>query len=138
MALKQNDTISALEFHTREMDTYYNALSFKNNLTDKIIMAFKKYTSSFGTKPFYAIGWFVGLHTLWIYFEYDWSITKDISMLFYLDNYSVYLNKLAISIKETNIFLKDSNPSFLLLLKSIASAYLVFEIIKSFRKFSKK
>ena len=103
MALKQNDTISALEFNTMKMSTYYSSLNLNKNFTNKFILCYEKYISLFVTKPFRAIGWFFALHTGWICVKYDWYIVKDISTPIYLNNSRVFWDKWATSIKK-NIF----------------------------------
>ena len=58
-ALKNNDQVKALEFHTKEMNKHYDTLRWQNNLIDKFLLFFEKKVSHFGTNPLYPILWLI-------------------------------------------------------------------------------
>ena len=64
VALKQNDQIKALEFHTQEYQIHLKALrenKTNKNLSDRFVLTFESWVSAFGTNVILSIMSFVGV-----------------------------------------------------------------------------
>ena len=83
--------------------------------------------SNYGTNPFLAMGWLLLIH----------YIDKIIRVLF--SDYYTELKKTDFDIYNLNIIkFMGSGLGFWFLIKIILSSVLIYEIIKSFRMFSRK
>lgn len=127
VALKQNDRIKALEFHQQEYQTYFKDLKWKQ--FDKWILGFEYWVSDFGASTIRAIMRLIGI-ILFFYllingFHYDTKVIVDfISPLSY-DIDAIFCNI-------------DRLDRWLFFVYKILQVILIYEIIKSFRKFSRK
>jgi len=125
--IKKNDNISALYFHTKEMEHYQSELTWKDDFIENFILSFEKILSHYGTNPFLPMLWLLGIH----------CVDLIIRVLF-SDSYDK-LKQQEFSIYSLNII--ENYFSLLgiwILSKIILSSILIYEIIKSFRKFSRK
>ena len=134
VALKQNDQIKALEFHTQEYQTYLKVLrknKTNKNLLDRFILTFEYCTSAFGTSAIRSIGSFVFIVILFYVsingFNYDARTIVD------------FASPLSYDIDK--IFRRSDDVSdvgrYLFFLYKILQVALIYEMIKSFRKFSR-
>ena len=140
VAIKQNDQIKALEFLVKEMKQYKKDLK-KAKWIDRFILWFEEKVSYFGTNPLKVIIWMLCLNFIFL-----------IVLFIILDNFqcSRILSYIAHSLNPTasieTIIGKDvkiSNESLgvlelINLLKNIFMAVLIYEVIKSFRKYARK
>lgn|GEM_PF-4253381 len=132
-ALKNNDQITALDFYIKEMNTYKKeAKGF-----DKVILWFEFLASYFGTKAYLPMVWILFINALFVcWFAYKYS--------FEISDISTYFTYFTQSLNPTNT-MRDiygiSNIGFWEfgnLLKNILFGALIYETIKSFRKYSRK
>ncbi|SFV87338.1 hypothetical protein MNB_SUP05-SYMBIONT-4-483 [hydrothermal vent metagenome] len=126
VALKQNDQIKALEFHQQEYQTYFKSLSRKQ--FDKWILGFEYWASAFGTSTTRAIMCLIGI-TLLFYllingFHYDTKAIIDFISPLSHDIDTIFCNI-------------DGWDRWLFFFYKVLQIVLVYEIIKSFRKFSR-
>jgi hypothetical protein len=84
VALKQNDQIKALEFHTQEYQIHLKALrenKTNKNLSDRFVLTFESWVSAFGTNVILSIMSFVGVVILFYVlingFNYDAKTIVD-------------------------------------------------------------
>jgi uncharacterized protein YjbI with pentapeptide repeats len=131
--IKKYDNISALYLHTKEFNKHQSELDWKKNFIEKFILSLEKVMSNYGTNPFFPMGWLLLIH----------SIDYGIRILF--SDYYTELKETDFNIYNLNIMeiiFNPSNPSnligFWFLIKIILSSVLIYEIIKSFRMFSRK
>ncbi len=125
--IKKSDNISALYFHTKEMGKYQSELTWGNGFINKFMLSFEKIISNYGTNPFLPMRWLLGIH----------CVDLIIRVLF-SDSYNQFKQQ-KFSIYNLNIV--ENFSSFLgiwILFKIILTSILIYEIIKSFRKFSRK
>ena len=165
LASKQNDYISALNFHTKEYAQHYEELKIWNNeiqidnrlkafykkttwsirnfnkiqKVDLLILWFEKHVSNFGTNASLSMLWLVLVLSL--YALLDIIIYPEIRfseiILSWLPLLNVYFIKDVLLSEEA----KTSYQWWYLLLqllKIIIIPILLYEIIKSFRKFSRR
>ena len=153
LALKNSDQVKALEFHTKEMEQYKNELKkdAKVKWSDSLILWFEETTSYFGTNPLRAISYLVGLNLVWILFFiitlwgwYDITYIDGMSLMDY------HINPLHLFSNVSDEVLKHHGTltilevvgllllSLLNFIKNILTAILIYEVIKSFRKYSRK
>ncbi len=134
-ALKNNDQITALDFYIKEMNTYKNeAKGF-----DRFILWFENTTSSFGTKAYRPILLIIIFNLIFLSI-FLFAECQDITnitcnkMLFYFTNSLNPTN----STKDIFGACGHGLLEFLNLLKNILTGALIYETIKSFRKYSRK
>jgi len=140
-ALKQNDQIRALEFYKKEMDSYCSDLNEEKNWTDLTILKFEKWFSNYGTDPLIPI-----IYILLISFIFSLFISYNIERFDISFNNSLLLINPTLSVSDIfEITLPTFDikkiPSYLEIInlfKNIFFAILIYETIKSFRKFSRK
>ena len=139
MAIDNRDNIQALEYHRQEMHTHlqevrikflkFNRQCFKA-FFDFIILGFECISSSYGTSYIRVIGWLCVLHFISGLFLYDvgWTVGNFSDIIFTsLKNYNPFNDK---EIKGTF--------GWIVILKHILNYILIYELIKSFRKYSRK
>ncbi|MDG1153771.1 MAG: pentapeptide repeat-containing protein, partial [Alphaproteobacteria bacterium] len=131
--IKKYNSISALYLHKKEVEEYRCTLDWKKNFIEKFILSFEKIASNYGTNPFLAMGWLLPLHYIdYVIRDYDKKIYNDLEN----GGFNIY------NLNIMEIIFNPSNPSNLLgfwfLFKIILSSVLIYEIIKSFRMFSRK
>lgn len=121
----------------------------KNN-SARIILFFEKWVSNFGTNIWLPILWWLvflgvfGLFIIWAYFNFSFEIY---SFFYVFENHKKYQNILSYAFHPVSI-LFDSKVlegvsywwliSILNFFKTIVLSFLTYEILKSFRKFSRK
>ena len=153
-AIKNNDQVKALEFHTKEMEQYKADLQKPNQKakwSDKAILWFEEKTSYFGTDPLRAILYLSGLNLLWIFFFtitisgfYNITYIDSITLIDYNINPFHLFSNVNDKVLENEETLTNRAVIGLLLLstlnllKNILTAILIYETIKSFRKYSRR
>ncbi len=131
MALKQNDQIKALKFHINEYQEYLVELR-KNktvkNFLDRFILTFESWASTFSTSVIRSITRLVGIVLLFYVlingFNYDAKTIIDFASPLSYD-----IDKMFTSVSDTD--------RYLFFFYKILQVVLIYEIIKSFRKFSR-
>ncbi len=142
-ALARQDNITALELHKREYDTHYRYLEKRKKQEkykwDFWILKFEKCASDFGTNivnstTYFFLSYF--LFSLAIFF-----VTVKVTNSIDLSSILVY------TLKPITFFPEDmKNSNFILfsilivlkILRTMFAGILAYEVIKSFRKFSRK
>lgn len=124
LSLKQSNNITALNFYKREYEQHFNDLKWnKNNWGDKLLLAIEKYTSNFGTSVIPPTLWLLGLNAL----------------LFSIFYYDEIINNCDISAFPNFIFpWLQKTASWSMLITIPLNSFLIYEIVKSFRRFSRK
>jgi hypothetical protein len=91
---------------------------------DKLILRFEKYVSNFGTNPLQALCWLLGLNFLFLFtYHFDFGVPcleLPYTLLFFKNSYEEY------------------GISWLHLVHFIVNVYLIYELQKSLRKFSRR
>jgi hypothetical protein len=131
VALKQNDQIKALEFHTQEYQIHLKALrenKTNKNLSDRFVLTFESWVSAFGTNVILSIMRFVGVVMLFYVlingFNYDAKTIVD-----FVSPLSYDIDKIFSSVSDVD--------RYLFFFYKILQVVLIYEMIKSFRKFSR-
>ena len=167
-AIKQNDHISALEFHKKEMEQYKQDLkkssenSKKNRILKlfngaRLILLFEQWASDFGTNALRSVLWII-LITLffeaslfwYLYINYD-AQQFNISWASFINSYLYSLNPIKHINDILSPYMTSKTPSDLInnsfgialfgvanFIKNIVVGVLIYETIKSFRRFSRK
>ena len=133
VALKQHDQIKALEFHTQEYQSHYEKLNWNN--ADKWILGFENSVSYFATNAGKAIGWLVFLIVFSYFFIFMLLGGGDANM------HDFVRFTAPISYDLTTIFRNKITVGFfvglLFILYKILQFVMIYEVVKSFRKFSR-
>ncbi|VVH55184.1 hypothetical protein BSPCLSOX_2300 [uncultured Gammaproteobacteria bacterium] len=133
VALKQHDQIKALEFHTQEYQSHYEKLNWNN--ADKWILGFENSVSYFGTNAGRAIGWLAFLIVFFYFFIFMLLGGGDANM------HDFVRFTAPISYDLTTIFRNKITVGFfvglLFILYKILQFVMIYEVVKSFRKFSR-
>lgn len=139
-ALKNHNTIQALDYHVKECNTHLKELLGKDNNTiswisriGKIcILAFSKYTTQHGTNPLQGLLCLLALHISFaiISISYNDITFNDITF----SNALYYSITDTLSIDKNNLCLKK----WLILFKDIFHYILLYSVIQSFRQFNRK
>ena len=141
-ALKNHDQKKALDFYVQEMDLYRTHLKKDGQWLDQWILGFESWVSNYGTNPVKAIGLIVGLALLIaVVFTCFTSWSNCLDFLAQTVQYFCALFNLTAGAKALDFTSLEINSAWLgliLLFKNIAFAIMAYEIIKSFRKFSRK
>ncbi len=130
VALKQHDKIKALEFHTQEYEQHWDKLNWSTNFGDKLILGFEKWASYFGTSVSRSVSRYFGF-----------------AGVFYLlmngfnnDAQTVANFIIPIKIAVNDLLLSNCPMPWdygLFVFYKIGQIILLYEIIKSFRKYSR-
>ena len=118
----------------------------KNRVIDKWIVWFEKHVSDFGTNPIQAAGWLLGANFLLacIHILIGHQFSQFLSVFYFpsLYEYFVLVKQLGIEIGNLLFFYfrhsEIDNIYFTHYLAFIINAVLVYEIVKSARKFSRR
>lgn len=132
-ALSKHDRISALNFHKLEYEKYWDEIinNLKDNLVDFVIIGIEKLFSNFGTNWLKAVTWLIGLSFLF-------------SILIFLTESNCLLSFWELLLSTINPFYKPEGlhlsilSKYLVVIHKVVYFILLYEIIKSFRKFSIK
>ena len=143
-AIQQNDQIKALEFHVKEMEKYRKDLSYKQ--FDWWLLGFEKVTSFYGTKAWLPLFWVVVLQLMMLCFISPLFSVGVLNLPEYLASilgYKFWSHE-SLELLTTSQYFKENSllslGSLKLInsIKNIGIAVLLYEVIKSFRKFSRK
>ena len=138
LAMKQNDTVSALGFHRKEYDQYRKELRGEGGeWQNRFMLWFEKHVSNYGTDWVMPIILIVGLLALYTPADIYFSKVKDLSVLKYTSEIMSNIN--AFSIFSVNGS-SGKEPLHIILefFKNLFLVVFLYEVIKSFRKFSRK
>ena len=130
--LRMADNITALEFHKKEYEKYQDSLKKSRNFQDKFLLCIEKNVSYFGTSVKRSFNYLILINFAFL-FIYILIYEKPI-IYFHIDN--IYRN--------LNLFAKLMNPVkseefiFFNLIQLSVNSFLLYEFIKSLRKFSRK
>lgn len=146
-AEKKQDKIKAMGFYQREMTFHRKELKDKRTgLQDRFILWFQKTSSDYGTNPLKALGWLLLINTLFLVgflvFQ-NYTLTQGVAVT--VNDFTLMFSKLfSISLKIEDVlgeYYKDIQyvgwMNLLNTLRNIISGILIYQAIKSFRKFSK-
>lgn len=143
IAIKRNNQIEALYFYKQEMECYYKRIMKgkpKGKWYDRVILSFERYTSNYGTnpvKPFFML--------LCINFIFSFLVLFLLQLPMIDNMYYFFLSFipsravsyfLTIPIQTSGFILGISE--FFKIFQNLFSAILVYEILKSMRKFSRR
>lgn len=134
-ALKNNDQISALDFYKSEMSMHKK----DSKDFDKLILRFEDFISDFGTTAWKPIILIVGINIIFIYFFYCMNYLEIMKVC--NNNFLTYFTYSFNPTKTIKDIYGISNLGLweaLNFLKNILIVVLIYETIKSFRKFSRK
>lgn len=141
-AIKKHDHINALNFYKNEMQMHIKQLKEEkeNKLVDYWILKFEEVASNFGTnpiRPIVLIFCISFVFSLFIsFFTNSWNVYFENSLLLINPTLSVK-DILCITLDVKDIFIPPLLEIFNFF-KNIILAILIYEAIKSFRKFSRK
>lgn len=134
IALKQNDHIRALEFHKQEYETHFKKLEWRKNFSDKFVLGFEKFVSEFGTNVVLALVIFVLLVTafyvLILAISGNYDNTTMAHFIKFLSPINYDIESMFSSVNWFN--------GLLFIFYKVLQLVIIYEIIKSFRKFSRK
>ncbi len=139
-ALKKHDQVNALEFFKKEMETYRSILKKEKNI-DYLILSFESKISEFGTNPIVPLVSIILIAFVFSFFV-SYSV-KDCSI--YLETSFLLMNP-TLSIKNIIEIVTDTKAHMVIspaieiinFFKNLFFGVLIYESIKSFRKFSRK
>ena len=138
IASRQNDNISALDFHTKEYEKYYKSIDWlSKDLGNKGILFFEKWVSHFGTKVWKGIVAFI-LFDLIFYLWEDFFCYVLGDTYLYLLEYLSFTRFLDSFIQSIHPVVSKGDIGIVDFFQLIINSFIVYEIIKSFRKFSRK
>jgi len=136
-AIKKHDQTTALDFYKKEMESHKYDLKVKKD-KDYYILLFEDYISDFGTNPIRPIGTLIFTSLIiTLFFSFltnEWSLYFVSAILLMNPTSSLSNISEMIGCKE------DISPILesLNFIKNIFFGILIYETIKSFRKFSRK
>ncbi len=144
LAIDQQDQVKALDFHVQEMEMYRKSLSWKK--FDWWLLDFEKFTSSYGTKPWQPLLWIIFFQGLMLTFMFPLFTNGALELTEYLSSilgYKFWSHESLEPLQFSEYFQENSLLSLGSLklinsLKNIGTVVLLYELIKSFRKFSRK
>lgn len=147
----RGDVIEANLFFSREMNSYYNALSWRNDLWEKINLAFNKISTNHGRswERGFASTLSVGLVFYWLYlyllgFRISWhgSAETFLNLHSYFFDFINPVHKTDFVITEQKYNLAYIPKMWLARLcegfSRIVIAYFIYQLIQAFRKHGKK
>lgn len=129
LALKQSDHISALRFHKKEYEEYLKELKAeKKRSFDYWILLFEKNISEFGTSVGKAMAYLIGVN-IFIFMIYHCFNPEHEGGSSFLDHFNHFA-----------VFVTPFHGEFgiLNLIMLIINSVLLYEVIKSFRKYSRR
>ena len=144
VALKKNDQITALDFHTQEYNKHYDELKWQENFLNKSLLTIEKYCSKFGTNWLFPMGWL-------LFFNFLFSLITECKEVYislqviscpqeFLPEFLAEFFQNLWLIPYSKDILEGASWGYLSLftLYKVLSIFLLYEIIKSFRKYSRK
>ncbi|MFI8606657.1 hypothetical protein ACIGCP_19480 [Cellulophaga baltica] len=140
---KNGDTPSKLHFEKLEYETYYEILKEKKgNWTDKFILFLSSWSNNFGQDFSLAFNWIIVLSIiLYTLIKYQLGHTSFNHNLI-LGEIGSFINFLNPTHNVEKVFFLEKNYQGNIVLfdgvGKIINAYLIFQLISSFRKYSKK
>jgi len=138
LALKKHDQIGALNFYKKEMQTHKSYLLNNKKNIDYFILEFEESISDFGTNPLKPILFIICISFIFSLIVSFYTMQSD----FYIEATFLLMNP-TLSISKVMEFLGVQTSIHPLLeslnfFKNIFLGILIYETIKSFRKFSRK
>ncbi|MFC4892096.1 pentapeptide repeat-containing protein [Pseudofrancisella aestuarii] len=139
---KKNDAINAINIYKKECEYHYQSLSWcGKDFLNKLILFFEKTISSYGTNPFKALALFFifnfMLYVGYIAISTNFALHENLYTWKGIGNcLEVILNSFIPSIISGEPIVYK--PAWLKVIHFVISTALLYEIIKSFRKYSRK
>jgi hypothetical protein len=130
LALKNNDQISGLFFYVKEVNQHKKeAKGF-----DRFLLYFEWGASYFGTKGWLPILWIFGINLLFIY---SFTYLSEHPLKNYIHHFTISLNPTK-TIEDIFGSKYYGGWEIINFIKNILFTTLIYQTIKSFRKFSRK
>ncbi|NQY23781.1 MAG: pentapeptide repeat-containing protein [Campylobacteraceae bacterium] len=130
-ALKQHDQINALDFYKKEMQAHKDSLEWcSRDCLDKLVLSFERLSSNYGTNGIISILWVFAITFL---FSGLMVGTYSLEVFLHIINPLTKFNDIA----DTLVCNTTLNHT-LFIFHKLSLAVLIYETIKSFRKFSRK
>ncbi|MGQ4006515.1 pentapeptide repeat-containing protein [Francisellaceae bacterium CB300] len=137
-SIKQSDTINAIDMYKNECEYHYQSLKWdRKDFFNKLILCFERSVSSYGTSAGMAISIFLLFNIIIFTFCLDYLMLFD---NYVLKGVSTVADDFFKTLIPTISYSKNSIYSYawLKVLHFVVNASLIYEIIKSFRKYSRK
>ncbi len=143
IAIKQNDQITALKFYTWEMEKFQKELkedTTQKRRMDRLIVGFEKWVSNFGTDPRRTFFWLLGSNIVFaiIYVLGSRTFNAFTSPAFWLQVLEELFSFVFIYFFYEEISRSTWLERAVFYAAFIINPILLYEIIKSFRKYSRK
>ncbi len=143
IAIKQNDQIAALQFYTWEMEKFREELkedTTQKRRMDRLIVGFEKWVSNFGTDPRRTFFWLLGSNIVFaiIYVLGSLTFNAFTSPAFWLQVLEELFSFVFIYFFYEEISRSTWLERAVFYAAFIINPILLYEIIKSFRKYSRK
>jgi hypothetical protein len=137
-SVKQSDTIKAVEYYKKECEHHYQSLElWSKDFFNKLILWFERSVSSYGASADMAIIIFLLFNIIIFTFCLDYLILFD---NYVLKGVSAVVDDFFKTLIPTISYSKNSIYSYawLKVLHFVVNTSLIYEIIKSFRKYLRK
>ena len=127
LALKNRDQISALKFNSLEYNKHYKSLKWtKKDISDKFLLLAEREVSNYGESI---------IKSVTVFILFNFSVFLYTKYVFYTEMLPLNFNSFTKILTPYNI---ENWTTILHLIFIIINSFIVYEIVKSFRKFSKK
>jgi len=141
-SLKKNDTINAINLHKKECEHHYQSLNWcSKDFFNKLILGFEKMVSSYGTNALKSLLVFIvfNILTFVTYIAVDTNFAINLSFSTW-NGLGHMLEDVFKTLVPTIISGEKSvyKESWVQVIHFVINASLIYEIIKSFRKYSRK
>ena len=127
LALENRDQISALKFNSLEYNKHYKSLKWtKKDISDKFLLLAEREVSNYGESI---------IKSVTIFILFNFSVFLYTKYVFYTEMLPLNFNSFTKILTPYNIENWTTVPHLIFI---IINSFIVYEIVKSFRKFSKK
>lgn len=134
--------IQADKFFAKEMEYYGKSLKWEKwQFWNKLVYYIQKWISDFWNDWTLPILWIINLWNLFLIIDYylkDYKLISDVNFILYLKNLYRYLNDLANAIKPLDVLNVTSDITFFWLLYKITLAILIYHLIISLKRLTKR
>ena len=127
LALENRDQISALKFNSLEYNKHYKSLKWtKKDISDKFLLLAEREVSNYGESI---------IKSVTVFILFNFSVFLYTKYVFYTEMLPLNFNSFTKILTPYNIENWTTIPHLIFI---IINSFIVYEIVKSFRKFSKK
>lgn len=134
--------IQADKFFAKEMEYYGKSLKWEKwQFWNKLVYYIQKWISDFWNDWTLPILWMINLWNFFLIIDYylkDYKLISDVNLILYLKNLYRYLNDLANAIKPLDVLNVTSDITFFWLLYKITLAILIYHLIISLKRLTKR